>query len=676
MKKFGLFGLIVTIFSFLFLSCNNLAYNISVSPNHTERRTVTITVTSNSHLLNFSTDNNNTISEKSSRTIAPAAISSSNLNFYIGGKDVLYNKKLTVQKVNFYETQPQQGEITLELDSSSYYLTLIAIKKDTDNTVLNNNTHIEDLLENAVLCGNTTADLLYCDSTTPIVFYMTTDGLHGKGIYDFSFYLQNWSTQSLASARGDKVCQTIQDVEAGIYQKNSLIEKTSLGLEFASHQTEDSVLSYTGTLPAGNYEFKLTFTKDKKTFSYVEDFVIIPSQTTSSIVPIPDLLMNPPEPPTDFSQGYVLPNDSNADYYYLVFNWKDKSKTEEYFEIQIQDENSNTINVTPSTIIDEKAWITQAESFTTSYGQNFYGSKNWFAGNLDKNSTWAIFYMPLGSRYISRIRSVNQAGGSSWCYGKAGSTSAKIEAGSSTAENSSLMYSEEMSATSFNTNIINLYRVKYNLNGGTFDSTNPTIPNVYYFSQDSDGIPIMKPDGESKNTLYNSGNAISLSKNEMKWKNWRQNSIVGDVINTSSNYSGFENLNLYADYSDLPNVYDSTDYSILENLEFSVTSSGSGTQPSSVLTDNKLEFKKENENYSIEIVNINYSYKNEFRYDTVQLVLLSDEEGEKGVFESSLKNSISLPVYSLDLGTYTATLKAFTSDNPIPFLYSFQIIIN
>lgn len=671
MKKFGLFGLIVTIFSFLFLSCNNLAYNISVSPNHTERRTVTITVTSNSHLLNFSTDNN-TISEKSSRTIAPAAISSSNLNFYIGGKDVLYNKKLTVQKVNFYETKPQQGEITLELDSSSYYLTLIAIKKDTDNTVLNNNTHIENLLENAVLCGNTTADLLYCDSTTPIVFYMTTDGLHGKGNYDFSFYLQNWSTQSLASDRGDKVCQTIQDVEAGIYQKNSLIgEKASLA--FASHQTKDSVLSYTGELPAGNYEFKLTFTKDKKVFSYVEDFVIIPGQTTSSIVPIPDLLMNPPEPPTDFSQGYVLPNDSNADYYYLVFNWKDNSNTEEYFEIQIQDENSNTINVTPSTIIDEKAWITQAESFTTSFGQNFYGSKNWFAGNLDKNSTWAIFYMPLGSRYISRIRSVNQAGGSSWCYGKAGSTSAKIEAGSSTAEESSLLYSKTINAEPFSTDIINLYRLKYNLNGGNFDSK---IPTTYYFSQTTDGIPIMIPDGESKKTLYNSGNAISLSKNEMKWKNWRQNSIVGDVINTSSNYSGFENLNLYADYSDLPNVYDSTDYSILENLEFSVTSSGSGTQPSSVLTDNKLEFEKENENYSIEIVNINYSYKNEFRYDTVQLVLLSDEEGEKGVFESSLKNSISLPVYSLDLGTYTATLKAFTSDNPIPFLYSFQIIIN
>lgn len=670
MKKFGLFGLIVTIFSFLFLSCNNLAYNISVSPNHTERRTVTITVTSNSHLLNFSTDNN-TISEKSSRTIAPAAISSSNLNFYIGGKDVLYNKKLTVQKVNFYETQPQQGEITLALDSSSYYLTLIAIKKDTDNTVLNNNTHIEDLLENAVLCGNTTADLLYCDSTTPIVFYMTTDGLHGKGNYDFSFYLQNWSTQSLASDRGDKVCQTIQDVEAGIYQKNSLIgEKTSLA--FASHQTENSVLSYTGTLPAGNYEFKLTFTKDKKTFSYVEDFVIIPGQTTSSIVPIPDLLMNPPEPPTDFSQGYVLPNDSNADYYYLVFNWKDNSNTEEYFEIQIQDENSNTINVTPSTIIDEKAWITQAESFTTSYGQNFYGSKNWFAGNLDKNSTWAIFYMPLGNRYISRIRSVNQAGGSSWCYGKAGSTSAKIEAGSSTAEEPSLLYSKTIKAEPFSTNIINLYRLKYNLNGGNFDST---IPTTYYFSQTSDGIMIMSPDGTTTNSIYNSGNTILLSKNETTWKNWRRDYFAGDIFEISSPYKGFENLNLYADYSDFPTITDNTDYSVLENLLFSVTSSGTGEQPVLSLNENKVEFVKSNETYSINQLDFAYSYKNEnVLYSKVQLILSNDNSGELGIFNSSI-NNFSIPVYNLDLGIYNAEIKAFTLNNPRPYKYSFQIII-
>lgn len=671
MKKFELFGSIVTIFSFLFFSCNNLAYDITVSPNHTERRTVTITVTSNSHLLNFSTDNN-TISEKSSRTIAPAAISSSNLNFYIGGKDVLYNKKLTVQKVNFHETQPQQGKITLELDSSSYYLTLIAIKKDTDNIVLNNNTHIEDLLENAVLCGNTTADLLYCDSTTPIVFYMTTDGLHGEGKYDFSFYLQNWSTQSLASDRGDKVCQTIQDVEAGIYQKNSLIgEKTSLA--FSSHQTEDSVLSYTGTLPAGNYEFKLTFTKDKKVFSYVEDFVIIPGQTTSSIVPIPDLLMNPPEPPSNFSQGYVLSDDSNADYYYLVFNWKDNSNTEEYFEIQIQDENSNTINVTPSTTIDENAWITQLESYTSSYGKDFYGSKKWYAGDLDKNSTWAIFYMPLGSRYISRIRSVNQAGGSSWCYGKSGSTSAKIEAGSSTAEESSLQYSKTMNAEPFSTDIINLYRLKYNLNGGNFDSS---ITTTYYFSQTTDGIPIMIPNGTTINSIYNSGKTILLSKNETTWKNWRRDYFAGDIFEISSPYKGFENLNLYADYSDLPSITDDIDYSVLENLSFSVKSSGTGEQPDLSLNENKVEFVKSNETYSINQLDFAYSYKNEnVRYSKVQLILSNDNSGELGIFNSSI-NNFSIPVYNLDLGKYNVVIKAFTLNNPIPYKYSFQIIIN
>ena len=382
MKKSELFGSIVTIFSFLFFSCNNLAYDVTVSPNHTVRRTVTITVTSNSNLLSFPNNNEpNLISQKTSRTIAPAAISSSNLNFYLGGKDVLYNKKLPVQKVNFLETQPQQGKITLALDSSSYYLTLIAVEKDTDDIVLNS-TYIEELLEKAVLCGNTTADLLYSDTTTPIIFYMTADGLHGQGNYDFSLYLDNWSSQSLISDRGDKVCQTIQDVEAGIYQNSNLVgEKSSLS--FDTPQQENSVLSYKGSLSAGSYELRLTFIKDKKKFSYVEDFVIIPGQTTSSILGIPDLLMNPPAPPTDFIQGYVLASDSNSDYYYLIFNWKDNSNTEDYFEIQIQDENSNTVNVTPTTVIDENAWNTQLETFTSSYGQDFYGSKNFCQFNND-----------------------------------------------------------------------------------------------------------------------------------------------------------------------------------------------------------------------------------------------------------------------------------------------------
>ena len=672
MKKFELFGSIVTIFSFLFFSCNNLAYDITVSPNHTIRRAVTITVTSKSNLLSFPNNNEpNLISQKTSRTIAPAAISSSNLNFYLGGKDVLYNKKLPVQKVNFLETQPQQGKITLALDSSSYYLTLIAVEKDTDDIVLNNN-YIEELLEKAVLCGNTTADLLYSDTTTPIIFYMTADGLQGQGNYDFSLYLDNWSSQSLISDRGDKVCQTIQDVEAGIYQNNNLVgEKSSLS--FDTPQQENSVLSYKGSLSAGSYELRLTFIKDKKKFSYVEDFVIIPGQTTSSILGIPDLLMNPPAPPTDFIQGYVLASDSNSDYYYLIFNWKDNSNTEDYFEIQIQDENSNTVNVTPTTVIDENAWNTQLETYTSSYGQDFYGSKNWYAGDLDKNSTWAIFYMPLGSRYISRIRSVNQAGGSSWCYGKAGSTSAKIEAGSSTAEESSLQYSKTMNAEPFSTDIINLYRMKYNLNGGNFDSS---ITTTYYFSQTTDGIPIMIPNGTTTNSIYNSGKTILLSKNETTWKNWRRDYFAGDIFEISSPYKGFENLNLYADYSDLPSITDDIDYSVLENLSFSVKSSGTGEQPDLSLNENKVEFVKSNETYSINQLDFAYSYKNEnVRYSKVQLILSNDNSGELGIFNSSI-NNFSIPVYNLDLGKYNVVIKAFTLNNPIPYKYSFQIIIN
>ncbi|MDY5917499.1 MAG: hypothetical protein SPJ55_03705, partial [Treponema sp.] len=118
------------------------------------------------------------------------------------------------------------------------------------------------------------------------------------------------------------------------------------------------------------------------------------------------------------------------------------------------------------------------------------------------------------------------------------------------------------------------------------------------------------------------------------------------------------------------------DYSIENNLSFSVESSGSGNQPSLSLNENKVEFDRTNDNYSIDQLIFAYSYKNEnIHYSKLQLILSNDESGELGVFDSSI-NNFSIPVYNLDLGKYNVVIKAFTLNNPIPYKYSFQIIIN
>ena len=83
-----------------------------------------------------------------------------------------------------------------------------------------------------------------------------------------------------------------------------------------------------------------------------------------------------------------------------------------------------------------------------------------------------------------------------------------------------------------------------------------------------------------------------------------------------------------------------------------------------------------NDNYSIDQLIFTYSYKNEnIHYSKVQLILSNDESGELGVFESSI-NTFSIPMHNLNSGSYDVVIKAFISNNPIPYKYSFQIIMS
>ena len=208
----------------------------------------------------------------------------------------------------------------------------------------------------------------------------------------------------------------------------------------------------------------------------------------------------------------------------------------------------------------------------------FYGLKsdkepNWYAGSLNRNNKEAIFYLEPGKRYLARIRAVNEAGDSEYAtteiyagayaeaavgtgaaasdhvtYCKPKATSYTVAAGLSTAETAKLATAEAGSAVKFNTEIINLFRVRYELCGGSF--TPDTVKKVYYFDWIDAGKPIMQPDNARKigladeivnNDLVYNGTAdadgkvsnavIKLTNGtgsaEKKWTSWRQESING-----------------------------------------------------------------------------------------------------------------------------------------------------
>ena len=300
-----------------------------------QRKLVTITVSSDNY--NLSNITVNSVENTLDRTITPVAVQNTDLNFYIGGKDILYNQKLPVQKVNFSPSAdtPNLGSISFELETSCYSLTLIAVEKTVDDITLTSTTTIESLKSKSILYSNALVDLVYCESTSSIAFNLSPTGLTDKGKYNFKLYLKDWSPESLASQRGDSVVQTIFKVDTGIYKNGVLQGDSTVPLSFTDKQSLATAYTYTGELQAGNYELILSFNKDNNLFLYKEDFVILAGQTTTSNFAIPDLIMNAPSAPTNFKQGYIKPENPDADYYYVLFTWTDNSNTEDGFEIQI-----------------------------------------------------------------------------------------------------------------------------------------------------------------------------------------------------------------------------------------------------------------------------------------------------------------------------------------------------
>ena len=139
--------------------------------------------------------------------------------------------------------------------------------------------------------------------------------------------------------------------------------------------------------------------------------------------------------------------------------------------------------------------------------------------------------LPLGKAYVARIRAVNRAG-------KSANTYVTVGAGSGTA---------------FAGTFINLFRIRYNLQGGTYTPDGETAQTA----------PIV--DYASKETAYRVPDATNtLVKNNISWTKWQKADNTYVDTTATPNYSGPENIDLRACYTtdaDV-NIFDAADYKL------------------------------------------------------------------------------------------------------------------
>lgn len=766
MKKFTkiaalLSGLAVMIFA----GCSNIS-DSTVSGNGiggNRQIALNCEVGADCDLVDFST-----LPAGDGRTITPDALDSSKVVFYLGGTNISTNSPVYASKIAFTGVAPAgggaasktKGTVTVDLEAANYSFILAAFLTADDPTVTPTTT-IESLLNKAVLVGYANADLRYSDEAAGVNFYLTADGLSGTGEVEIGFYLDKWDPSSAAAliggAGGNASDKVTDHAKFGLYDFNdgSVVDEDTASVTACVAVASKHTYSKTG-VAAGTYTYAVSFERyDSQNklhvYTYSTDIKVLPGQKTSATIGIPDILTNAPAAPSDFKQAYGAPESAASNNYYTYFTWTDNSSTEQYFEIELCDV-TGIAAVTVASANDEDLWTANsAAANTTSYGTGFYGYKaesvpSWYAGSLQKNNKFAAFYMPLGSRYIARIRAVNDAGFSAWVYAASDDITYSIPLGSSTADSASLAAAKGVTGTKFSTDIINLFRVSYNPYGGTYTGTAKT---AYYFDQTATGADIMAPDGKAKIAGYNSGNEITLKKGTKIWANWKIGSTDGKVYpnsytaasaganpndgtlyyvedttkdindnyefilanpqpdpvtashytnnNIPAKYMGYKNLTLYANYTKNTfgvEIFNDADYKIEENMDVSVTGTGSGTTPALTITSNSddtgnLMVKRSGSSGASSYVTskltwaLTYKTSPKVKYSKVEAEWFSQGgsvgtgDDSVGAFVSTSLDtpSIDMGISTLPAGKYKIVFKGYVGSKPTPYTYSVYLDI-
>lgn len=511
--------------------CQNSLEGDSVSGDGIEGlRTLTVEIKNYSEFVEESSVQANRFA--SARSIMPDAFKTSDtLSYY------LYGKASNGETKEWTEVTVTGGKFTLDVEPYNWNLTL-AVTADAATKI----TEADDLAAvkgKAVLIGYAAVDLTrHANSAS---FTLKPDGLTTPGKVKLTTSLEgNWT-----------IPDNIESVRLGIYNftKGTVVNYSDDSSTVVTVTKSAGTIAFPSTfgddqknIAPGTYTFKVEFlnAKDECEAEWSDSLVILPGKTNKTAVSVPNVTGKAPAAATAFTASYVAgTEDSTPGFYDVKFEWDGTAcVNERNFEIDLLEVTGSTVAAIPT---DDTTWdsaVTDSGKTAVTYGSKVISDPFYVEGSLLANNTSLTMKLPLGKAYVARIRAVNRAGSSDNAYVTVGT-------GKGT-------------GTVFEGTFINLFRIRYNLQGGTYTpatGTAQTTPIVDYASKE---IAYRVPDTSDAATTN------TLVKNSLSWTKWKKADNTYVDTTATPKYSGPENIDLYACYTTDADVdiFDAADYKL------------------------------------------------------------------------------------------------------------------
>lgn len=505
--------------------CQNSLEGDSVSGDGIEGlRTLTVEIKNYSEFVEESSVQANRFA--SARSIMPDAFKTSDtLSYY------LYGKASNGETKEWTEVTVTGGKFTLDVEPYNWNLTL-AVTADAATTIADAD-ELATVKGKAVLIGYAAVDLTrHANSAS---FTLKPDGLTTSGHVGLKTSLEGpWT-----------IPDSITTVKLGIYNLTNGKEvkysddNTTVVTVTKSAGTTIAFPSTFGDsskdLAPGTYTFKVEFldAKNECEAEWSDSIVILPGKTNDKPVAVPNVIGAKPAAATDFTASYVDgTKDITPGFYDVKFEWNgDACINERSFEIDLLEVTGKTVAAIPT---DDTTWdsaVTDSGKTAVTYGSKVISDPFYVEGSLLANNTSLTMKLPLGKAYVARIRAVNRAGSSDNAYVTVGTGKGTEKV--------------------FEGTFINLFRIRYNLQGGTYTPDGETAQTA----------PIV--DYASKETAYRVPDATNtLVKNNISWTKWKK--ADNTYVDTTEKYSGPENIDLYACYTTDADVdiFNAADYKL------------------------------------------------------------------------------------------------------------------
>lgn len=508
--------------------CQNSLEGDSVSGGGIEGlRTLTVEIKNYSEFVEESSVQANMFAP--ARSIMPKAFETSDsLKYY------LYGTASNGEKKAWTEVTVEDGKFSLDVEPYNWNLTL-AVTNGAETIAEAD--ELAAVKGKAVLIGYAAVDLTrHANSAS---FILKPDGLTTPGKVNLTTkLLDDWTIPA-----------SIESVTLGIYNltNGTVVNYSGDTTTVQTAKKAAGTLTFPATfgesskdLAPGTYTFKVEFlnAKNECEAEWSDSLVILPGKTNDTTVAIPNVIGTEPAAAKAFTASYVAGSeDSTPGFYDVKFEWDGTACiNERNFEIDLLDVTGFTVAAIPT---DDTKWesaVTDSGKEAVTYGADVIEKQLYTEGSLLANNTSLTMKLALGKAYVARIRAVNRAGSSANAY---------VTVGAGT-------------GTAFAGKFINLFRIRYNLQGGTYTpATGPaqSTPIVQYASA---ATAYLVPDTSEAATTN------TLVKNSLSWKKWQDS--VGTVVDVAAtpNYSGPANIDLYACYTtdaDV-NIFDAAAYKL------------------------------------------------------------------------------------------------------------------